>query len=61
AIFDMLVVDNELKASIVSSDSWINELRKAGDKQGKSHLRKQGLKMVLSGVTSLEELKRVIG
>jgi type II secretory ATPase GspE/PulE/Tfp pilus assembly ATPase PilB-like protein len=61
AIFDMLVVDNELKASIVSSDSWITELRKAGDKQGKSNLRKQGLKMVLSGVTSLEELKRVIG
>jgi len=61
AIFDMLVVDNELKASIVSSDSWIIELRKAGDEQGKSNLRKQGLKMVLSGVTSLEELKRVVG
>jgi len=61
AIFDMLVVDNELKASIISSDSWITELRKAGDEQGKSNLRKQGLKMVLSGVTSLEELKRVIG
>ncbi len=61
AIFDMLVVDNELKANIVSSDSWITELRKAGDEQGKSNLRRQGLKMVLSGVTSLEELKRVIG
>jgi general secretion pathway protein E len=61
AIFDMLVVDNELKASIVSSDSWITELRKKGDKEGKSHLRRQGLKMVLSGVTSLEELKRVVG
>jgi general secretion pathway protein E len=61
AIFDMLVLDNELKASIVSSDEWINELRKKGDKEGKSHLRRQGLKMVLSGVTSLEELKRVVG
>jgi len=61
AIFDMLIVDNELKASIVSSDSWITELRKAGDEQGKSNLRKQGLKMVLSGATSLEELKRVVG
>ena len=61
AIFDMLVVDNELKASIVSSDSWITDLRKAGDEEGKSKLRKQGLKMVLSGVTSLEELKRVVG
>ncbi len=57
----MLVVDNELKASIVSSNTWITELRKAGDAQGKSHLRKQGLKMVLSGATSLEELKRVVG
>ena len=61
AIFDMLVVDSELKASIVSSDSWITDLRKAGDEEGKSNLRKQGLKMVLSGVTSLEELKRVVG
>jgi len=61
AIFDMLLVDNELKASIVSSNSWITELRKTGDEQGKSNLRKQGLKMVLSGVTSLEELKRVVG
>ena len=61
AIFDMLVVDNELRANIVSSDSWITGLRKAGDDQGKSHLRKQGLKKVLSGVTSFEELKRVTG
>ena len=61
AIFDMLVVDSKIKASIVSSGAWINELRRAGDEQGKSHLRKQGLKLVLSGVTSLEELKRVVG
>lgn len=61
AIFDMLVVDNKLKASIVSSSAWINDLRQAGDEQGKSQIRKQGLKLVLSGVTSLEELKRVVG
>jgi len=39
----------------------IDELRKNGDKKGKSNLRKEALRRVVSGITSLEELKRVVG
>jgi type II secretory ATPase GspE/PulE/Tfp pilus assembly ATPase PilB-like protein len=39
----------------------VTQLKKEGDKKGKSNLQKQGLRNVVSGMTSLEELKRVIG
>jgi type II secretory ATPase GspE/PulE/Tfp pilus assembly ATPase PilB-like protein len=39
----------------------MTQLRNEGDKKGKSNLKKQGLKKVVSGMTSLEELKRVVG
>jgi len=61
AIFDILALDHELKASIASGDLSITQLRKEGDKKGRSNMRKQGLRMVVSGITSLEELKRVVG
>ena len=61
AIFDILVLDTELKNSIAHSDLTINELKKNGDKKGRSNLYKQGLKKVVSGITTFDELKRVIG
>jgi len=60
-IFDILVLDDRLKAKIANNELSINQLRKDGDKKGKSSLWKQGLKLVLSGITSFEELKRVAG
>ena len=61
AIFDPLILDNELKASIADNTLSVEQLRKDGDKRGRSNLQKQGLKKVVSGATSLEELKRVVG
>jgi type II secretory ATPase GspE/PulE/Tfp pilus assembly ATPase PilB-like protein len=61
AIFDILILDNELKADIANNKLSVTQLKKEGDKKGKSNLQKQGLRTVVSGVTSLEELKRVIG
>ena len=61
AIFDILVLTPELKHNIASNDLLITQLRKAGDKKGTSNLHKQGLRKVVSGITSLEELKRVVG
>ncbi len=61
AIFDMLVFDKKLKNTIANNDIIIQKLRKNGDKKGKSNLYKQGLKMVVTGVTSYDELKRVVG
>jgi type II secretory ATPase GspE/PulE/Tfp pilus assembly ATPase PilB-like protein len=61
AVFDILILDNELKADIATNKLSVTHLRKEGDKKGRSNLRKQGLRAVVSGITSLEELKRVIG
>jgi general secretion pathway protein E len=61
AIFDILVLDDVLKSDIANNKLSITMLKKEGDKKGKSNLRKQGLKTLVSGITSLEELKRVVG
>ncbi|MHC4271294.1 MAG: GspE/PulE family protein [Planctomycetota bacterium] len=61
AIFDMLVLTDEVKNQIANNQALIEEMRKGGDKKGQSNLFKQGLKKVVSGETSLNELKRVVG
>ncbi len=61
AIFDMLALDDNLKAGIANDTLSITQLRKDGDVRGKSNLQKQGLKIAVSGITSMEELKRVVG
>ncbi|MHC4497503.1 MAG: GspE/PulE family protein [Planctomycetota bacterium] len=60
-IFDILVLDDGLKASIANNQLSITTLKEDGTKKGKSSLFKHGLKTVVSGLTSLEELKRVVG
>ncbi len=60
-IFDILTLDQQLKAGIAGGDMSINHLKKEGDQKGRSNLQKQGLSKVVSGITSLEELKRVVG
>jgi len=61
AIFDILVLDNKVKAGIANNELSITQLRKEGEKRGRSNLQKEGLRKVVSGITSLEELKRVVG
>jgi len=61
AIFDILILNETIKQQIANNRSLIEEMRKSGDKKGQSNLFKQGLKKVVSGETSLEELKRVVG
>jgi len=56
-----MVITDHLKADIANSKISIAELRTEGHKKGKSHMRKEGLKKVAAGITSLEELKRVVG
>ena len=58
-IFDIMVVDDRLRASIANNTLPISQLRKVGDKKGRSNLQKQGLIKVVSGATSLDELSRV--
>jgi type II secretory ATPase GspE/PulE/Tfp pilus assembly ATPase PilB-like protein len=61
AICDLLVIDERLKAEIAQGESFLARLKAQGTKQGQSKLRKQGMKKVLTGVTSFRELKRVVG
>jgi len=61
AIGDLMVVDDALKAKIAQDLALIADLRAEGGKKGKSTLRKEGLKRVVAGITSLREIKRVVG
>jgi general secretion pathway protein E len=61
AICDPLVVTNELRADIAENKALISQLRTQGEKKDRTNLRKEGLKRVALGLTSLEELKRVVG
>jgi type II secretory ATPase GspE/PulE/Tfp pilus assembly ATPase PilB-like protein len=61
AVCDILVADEDLKAEIAHDESFAASLKKDEGKKGRSSLRKHGLRKVVDGVTSLEELKRVIG
>jgi general secretion pathway protein E len=61
AINDIVIVDTKLKESIANNKLPVEEMKTEGDKRGISNLRKEGLRKVLSGITSLEELQRVTG
>ena len=61
AICDVLVITDKIKADIANNKALITELRTESNKRDKSNLRKQGLRKVISGVTSLEEIIRVVG
>ncbi len=60
AVCDLMVVDEALKADMAGSRSLIDHLRSEGSRSH-SGLRRQGLKKVVAGITSLDELKRVVG
>ena len=61
AICDILLVDGELKTAIGKNEMFISRLKEEGEQKGKSNLHKQGLKKVVAGISSLEELQRVLG
>ena len=61
AILDLLVVTAQLKADIAHNKELMTQLRNEGTKRGKSNMTKEALRKVTSGLTSLQELKRVIG
>jgi len=61
AVLDLLPVTDELKADIADNKAIIDELKSNGKIKSRTNLRKEGLKKVSSGTTSLDELKRVIG
>jgi type II secretory ATPase GspE/PulE/Tfp pilus assembly ATPase PilB-like protein len=61
AVGDLTILTEELKAKMVQGTSLVEELRSTGNKKGRSNLNKQGLRKVVSGITSFAEVKRVMG
>lgn len=62
AIGDLILVDEQFRARIAQNTSVLaEELRAHGTQKGRSTLHKQGLRKVVEGLTSLQELKRVVG
>jgi general secretion pathway protein E len=61
AIGDILIVTDEIRADIANNEALITQLRTDGKRKDRTNLRRQGLKKVALGITSLEELKRVVG
>ena len=59
AILDILFIGEEIKATLAEKDLSMGELKKKGDSAGASNLRREGLKKVAAGLTTLEEVKRV--
>ncbi len=61
AICDPLVVTPKLKIDIAENKALIAQLRNEGVRKDMSNLKKEGLRKVIAGITSLNELKRVVG
>jgi general secretion pathway protein E len=61
AIFDLMDVTGRLKTDMAGRTTFFDQLKDKGQKKDRVNLRKEGLKRVALGTTSLEELKRVVG
>lgn len=59
AIVDILTLDDDVRANLINAELKPGDLKKKGDEKGRSTLRKEGLKKVLAGLTTLDEVKRV--
>ncbi len=61
AVCDLMPITEQLKSDIAKRESLLMDLESQGDKRDRSNLRKYALQKVVAGITSLEELKRVVG
>lgn len=59
AIFDIMVIGDNVKAHILSPYFSVSRFKNIGDDRYRTNLKKQALKLALEGITSLEEVKRV--
>lgn len=60
AIGEIIIFDDELREMIVEGVS-VSHMKEVARKKGTSFMKEDGIRKVLMGLTSLEELKRVIG
>jgi len=60
AILDVVRLNKDVKAKLADDSLSLGDLKKDGDEKGRSTLKHEGMKKVLAGITTLEEVKRVI-
>jgi general secretion pathway protein E len=61
AICDLMVVTDQLRTEIANNTQIASKLRSEGEKRGRSSLTREALQALNAGITSLEEVKRVVG
>jgi type II secretory ATPase GspE/PulE/Tfp pilus assembly ATPase PilB-like protein len=61
AICDLLMITEELRAELAQNGAIAEKLKREGEKKGRSNLKSEALRKVIMGVTSLDEIKRVVG
>ena len=59
AVMDVMQLDEDVKTNLANERLSLGSMKKQGDDQSQSALRKEGLKKVLAGITTLEEVQRV--
>ena len=59
AIVDIMMLDDDVRVNLINNQLKPGDLKKKGDEKGKSTLRKEGLRKVVAGITTLDEVKRV--
>jgi type II secretory ATPase GspE/PulE/Tfp pilus assembly ATPase PilB-like protein len=61
AICDLLAITEDLRTEIAQNAQISDKLRNDGEKKGRTNLKSEAIARVIAGITSLEELKRVVG
>ena len=59
AIMDVMRLDEDVKANLANERLSLGSMKQQGDEKSRSTLRREGLRKVLAGVTTLEEIQRV--
>ncbi|NLH15809.1 MAG: type II/IV secretion system protein [Phycisphaerae bacterium] len=60
ALVDVMKLDDEIKAILGGSHLSLGDLKQKGDSLGRNNLKREGLKKVMAGLTTLDEVKRVV-
>jgi type II secretory ATPase GspE/PulE/Tfp pilus assembly ATPase PilB-like protein len=61
AICDLLAITEDLRTEIAQNAQISDKLRNDGEKKGRTNLKSEAIARVIAGLTSFEELKRVVG
>jgi general secretion pathway protein E len=60
ALVDVMRLDEEIKTILGGSHLSLGELKQKGDSMGRGNLKREGLRKVTAGLTTLDEVKRVV-